>query len=114
MSQVWRLARDVYARQRNVPLDDLPHGCPDVTTQLRLSRKFGDGVTGGNRPEVSLHELEGAVAFEVAADREHGVVRDVEGAEELVDVFERCGVDVFYGANDGVVVRVARRVDHRL
>src|ERR1700761_258596 len=46
----------------------------------------------------------------IASDDENGVRRRVIGFEPVTNIFERGGIEVFHGPDDGVRVRVAGRV----
>ena len=62
------------------------------------------------RAKILFDERLGLLRLEVADDGEAGVVRSVVQLEEIPDVFQFCGLNVFMRADDVGVIRMAFRI----
>ncbi|MCW0461525.1 hypothetical protein NB717_002593 [Xanthomonas sacchari] len=71
---------------------------------------LGHARAGRDVAEVARHLLLGRGHVDVAGQHQHRVVGTVPGAEPLLHVGQRGRVEVVHRADDGVVVRVAGRI----
>ena len=104
----WRRAeRQEEPREHHVVLHDL-------TAPFAESRRHDHGRkrrfsrAARNVAEVLLHQRACLRRVEIAGDREHRVVRRIERTEELFDVFEARGGEVFERPDERVVERMRR------